>query len=366
MQVVIRSDSSFQIGTGHVMRCLTLVQQLQAHGSEVTFVCRDLPGNIFSVIQDKGFKLIKLAYRKDIQQELNSLPEHQQWLGEHLSIEINTVFKILKAKNPIDLLVVDHYALDKFWETAMRPLVKKIMVIDDLADRKHDCEVLLDQNFYRDLEVRYNNLVPKHALKLLGPQYCLLREEFIKYRRQVPKKISVVKNILVNFGGGDKRNYCGKLLEIIRNNKSKFNEFEFTFLLGKNNHNSLKAIDSSSGLSNCKVLNYSNSMAELMIQCDLFIGAAGSTTLERAYLGVPSLVTIIAENQNKTALDGHGLFHHVINIKRESFICMFKDLVCNVKYINQLSENGYNLLKERKVDILKTLFLGDIFSGVKM
>ena len=74
--------------------------------------------------------------------------------------------------------MVDHYALDVRWESAMRTQARHIMVIDDIADRQHDCDVLLDQNFYENMQTRYTGKVPPYCRLLLGPRYALLRDEF--------------------------------------------------------------------------------------------------------------------------------------------------------------------------------------------
>src|SRR5690606_12034475 len=112
----------------------------------------------------------------------------------------------LTTWNP-DWLVADHYALDAKCELALINVVGRIMVIDDLANRPHECVLLLDQNLGR-LESDYDDLLPENCQRLIGPHYALLRPEFAELRelslkrRQPPK----LKRILVFLGGVDRTN----------------------------------------------------------------------------------------------------------------------------------------------------------------
>jgi len=114
-----------------------------------------------------------------------------------------------------DWLVVDHYALDVHWESALRPAAQKILVIDDIADRVHDCDVLLDQNFYTNMNARYTDKVPESCQLLLGPRYALLREEFRQQREQASPRKGPVQHILIFFGGVDADNYTGHTIQAL-------------------------------------------------------------------------------------------------------------------------------------------------------
>jgi UDP-2,4-diacetamido-2,4,6-trideoxy-beta-L-altropyranose hydrolase len=160
MNIIIRADASIQIGTGHLMRCLTLANELRSKGIKASFVCRELPGNLCNFIENKGYSVYRLPDSRNV-----------TW-----QTDAEQTKAILNEEQDADWLIVDHYALDRQWELQMKPHVKKIMVIDDLADRPHHCDLLLDQNLYFNQNTRYDELVPDYCKKLLGPKYaCCVR-----------------------------------------------------------------------------------------------------------------------------------------------------------------------------------------------
>jgi len=153
---IIRADASVQIGTGHVMRCLTLADELRGRGAEAIFVCREFDGNLCGYIEEKGYIVHRLPLSNVQEQNIESSLKHAAWLGADWQTDVRQIEEIIKGfENPPNWLVVDHYAIDEKWEGCLRPYVKKIMVVDDLADRVHDCDLLLDQNFYENFESRY-------------------------------------------------------------------------------------------------------------------------------------------------------------------------------------------------------------------
>ena len=190
MKIVFRTDASSQIGTGHFMRCLTLADELKKQGAQIRFISRNLPPHLSEMLKAKGVEYIPLI--TDATQEPIDELTHSNWLGTSQNQDAQATIQAL-ADCSCDFLVVDHYALDKRWESAVRLSCKKLMVIDDLADRQHDCDVLLDQNFYADMQTRYIDKVPEHCQLLLGPRYALLREEFRTSREKVKVRVGDVK-----------------------------------------------------------------------------------------------------------------------------------------------------------------------------
>lgn len=279
MKVLIRTDASVQIGTGHIMRTLVLAQRLSSLGRQVFFICSDLPGNLVTYIEQKGFRVFLL-------------PPFEHWTQDAEA----TRQVILKHFNedPL-LLVVDHYGLDLQWEQYLRPYAAQIMVIDDLANRVHDCDRLLDQNYYLNLNERYQGLVPPECQMLLGPKHALLRPEFYRVKETLPSRDGIVRRILVFFGGSDPTNETMKALEAIA--MIQPSEIAVDLVVGASNPNqtAIKAVSSRfNNLSfHCQVEN----MAELMGRADLAIGAGGTTALERCFLGLPTIVVTVAENQ---------------------------------------------------------------------
>jgi len=323
MQVVIRADASLQMGTGHIMRCLTLAQALQEKGDQVDFICREHLGHLTEFIEIKGFKVHRLPLHvqgvvceqndeplingASIQEpcikstRTGSLPTktlyHSSWLGSTQYQDAQDCMGILKVLNP-DWLIMDHYALDEIWQAMLEDYYKQLMVIDDLADRKHKCNILLDQTFGRKLEA-YQVLVPDNCQMLLGSQYALLRPEFPQWREFSLKRREhpEFKKLLITMGGVDTENATGQVLRALTKcNLPK--DLEIVVILGSATPH-LEVVNEQVKTFPFKVqvkVNVSN-MAEIMATSDLAIGAAGSTTWERCCLGLPSILLVLAENQ---------------------------------------------------------------------
>ena len=204
MNIIFRVDASLKMGTGHVMRCLTLAQVLKENSANVEFICRKHEGNLIDKIHSSGFNVHELEMLEEI--EVGNKLAHSHWLGATQKQDADDCIGILKAEKS-DWLIVDHYALDEQWQKRLKPYYEKLIVIDDLADRKHWCNILLDQTFGRQQE-DYSALTPEGCELLLGSQYALLRPEFSKWRayslerRSKPK----FKQLLINMGGVDVHN----------------------------------------------------------------------------------------------------------------------------------------------------------------
>jgi UDP-2,4-diacetamido-2,4,6-trideoxy-beta-L-altropyranose hydrolase len=280
MEILIRTDASQQIGSGHLMRCLTLANEL-TQKAQVSFICRELTGNMCDYIEQQGYIVHRLP-----------LPE-TDW-----QTDAKQTTAILATENKlIDWLIVDHYGLDAQWETTMRPYVRKIMVIDDMANRRHDGDILLDQNLYKDMESRYQDLVPKHCKQLLGPKYALLRPEFLAARNTLRKRDGNIKRLLIFMGGSDPTNETAKALEAIK--LLNCPDIAVDVVVGVTNPHREQIKQLCAFLPNSTYYCQVSNMAELMAKADLAIGAGGSTHWERCCLGLPSLVMTIAENQEK-------------------------------------------------------------------
>ena len=291
MKIAIRVDSSTDIGSGHLMRCLTLAERKQKENNKIVFIMRDLDGNLGYLVKERGFE-IKMLPRaeRDV-----SLTGYAAWLTVPQAQDAAETVAALKELGEIGLLVVDSYALDIEWERVIRPYVGEIFVIDDLANRKHDCDYLLDQNFHLAGETRYKGLVPEKCQLYLGYKYALLREEFTIAKRMMKTRVGKVRNILVFYGGSDLTDETSKALRALK--KLDYSNLYITVIVGKSNPQRRMVAEMCHGLSNCRFLCQVNNMAELMAEADLALGAGGATTWERLYLELPSIVTSIADNQ---------------------------------------------------------------------
>ncbi|MEX6780098.1 UDP-2,4-diacetamido-2,4,6-trideoxy-beta-L-altropyranose hydrolase, partial [Limnospira fusiformis] len=210
MKVIFRVDSSAQIGSGHLIRCRTLAEELRRRGAEVRFICREHRGNLIHLLSQAAFPVTVLPPPPQSSGEMEE--NYQAWLGVSAETDAQETLLALGGESA-DWLVVDHYGLDAVWERQLRPQVKQILVIDDLANRPHDCDVLLDQNYSQLGEQRYQGWVPHSCRLLLGPRYGLLRPEYPLYRQALSPHRGQVRRVLVFFGGTDSQNMTGKALE---------------------------------------------------------------------------------------------------------------------------------------------------------
>jgi UDP-2,4-diacetamido-2,4,6-trideoxy-beta-L-altropyranose hydrolase len=294
MKVVIRTDTSTAIGSGHLMRCLTLAGELRARGAELSFVCRELPGNLVGLVAEKGYAVLRLPGVAQLHVGRSDDAAHASWLGASWETDASQTVAALEDLQ-VDWLVVDHYALDHRWEEILRPRVGRIMVIDDLADRRHDCDLLLDQNLYRDLETRYDSLVPGNCQKLLGPGYALLRPEFACARKTLRQRDGEVNRVLVFFGGVDLNNDTKNALHALAGIADR--RFKVDVVVGVNNPHREQVKEFCGAHDGFHYHCQIDTMARLLSAADLTIGAVGATTLERCAMGVPSMALAVAFNQ---------------------------------------------------------------------
>jgi UDP-2,4-diacetamido-2,4,6-trideoxy-beta-L-altropyranose hydrolase len=294
--IAFRVDASNQIGTGHFMRCLTLADELQKQGAQIRFISRNLPTHLSVMLTAKGMEYLPLSI--DEASQAGDDLAHASWLGTSQSQDAQATV-IALANHLWDWIVVDHYALDKRWESAVRGSCKKLMVIDDIADRQHDCDVLLDQNYYADMKTRYISKVPTHCQLFLGPRYALLREEFRTLRNKVKVRTGDVKKILVFFGGVDADNYTSLAIQALAELNSKQ---QVDVVIGSQ-HPKQEQIQQACMAHGYACYVQTSRMAELMAEADLAIGGGGTATWERCCLGLPAIVCAIAHNQIKAVTD---------------------------------------------------------------
>jgi UDP-2,4-diacetamido-2,4,6-trideoxy-beta-L-altropyranose hydrolase len=301
MTVLFRTDASHEIGSGHVMRCLTLARALRDRGADCHFVSREHPGNLIELVRKHGFRTTSLPRVAD---PLASKPgihdrlRHHAWLGTDWKTDAQQTTEALKTPT-VDWLIVDHYSLDWEWENTMRPVASKILVIDDLADRRHDCELLLNQNLLSDSNDPYRELLPPNAVTLLGPHYALLQPEYTELKLRTPPRSGPVRRLLIYFGGADCNNLTGiTLTAVLAKSRS---DITIDVVINPDGPHADSLRDQAWG--NPRVLLHERlpSLGGVMVQADLAIGASGTTSWERCCLGLPSLVITLAENQRPIA-----------------------------------------------------------------
>jgi UDP-2,4-diacetamido-2,4,6-trideoxy-beta-L-altropyranose hydrolase len=307
MRVAFRADASLQIGTGHVMRCLTLADALRERGAQSTFICRPHAGHLLDLIKQRGLQAIALSPADD-SFIAPADPFHAKWLGTDWASDATQTSQAL-GEQVVDWLVVDHYALERRWEQALRQHTRSIMAIDDLADRPHDCDLLMDQNLGRQSQ-DYCELVSRHTQTLIGPDFALLRPEFMQWREYSLQRRAnpQVKNLLITMGGVDQTNATGLVLNALTHCELPI-ELRITVVMGPHAPWLAQVQTQAEVMPRpTQVLACVNNMAKLMAESDLCIGAAGGSAWERCALGLPALVFILAANQHSgaMALQTHG------------------------------------------------------------
>ena len=299
MKIAFRVDASLEMGAGHVMRCLTLADKLKQIGYSCSFISRQQPGELTELIKQRQHVVYRLP---ECVEPTDQHLVHSNWLKGGQKRDAEEGAEVLQKIQP-DWLVVDHYGIDKAWEQTVRHYVKHILVIDDLADREHDCDILLDQNLGQTREV-YQALLPESCKVLAGCDYTLLRPEFLDYRErslEYRRKQKNINRLLITMGGVDKDNYTEKALTALE--LSQLPESTEVLVVLGNGAPWLTNIKEQAKSSRLKVgvANNIQNMAERMANTDLAIGAAGSTSWERCCLGLPSIMCVIADNQRVVA-----------------------------------------------------------------
>lgn len=303
MKIAFRADASIQIGTGHVMRCLTLADELTRQGHECQFVCREHEGHLGDLVASKGYDLTLLPAPSGNELEVrdSNSDGYALWLGVPWQEDARQTLDALTPWKP-DWLVVDHYPLDAEWERALANAVGNIMVIDDLANRPHECAMLLDQNLGRETS-DYDGLLPEGCQRLIGPRYALLRPEFSELRerslqrRQQPQ----LKRILISLGGVDRNNVTSQVLEALAESALPSN-IELDIIMGAAAPYLDEVRQQAARLPFKATVSVNvKDMAERMCLADLSVGAVGSTSWERCCLGLPAVLVVLAENQMPAA-----------------------------------------------------------------
>jgi UDP-2,4-diacetamido-2,4,6-trideoxy-beta-L-altropyranose hydrolase len=378
MLVTFRTDASLQMGSGHVMRCLTLADALTAQGAQCHFICREHPGHLMEMIRQRGFKVnslaglinIAISAPKIIANEWAALPPgpaHAAWLGSTWQADAADTASILATLKP-DWLVVDHYALEARWEEALAPHYQKLLVIDDLADRPHACDLLLDQNLGRQ-PGDYEGLVPAQCQMLTGPRYALLRPEFAALReaslkRRAGSSQKEIKQLLITMGGVDLPNATGQVLEALKGCPLPA-DCCITVVMGATAP-ALAQVRELAGQMPwpTTVLVDVSNMAQHMARSDLAIGAAGSTSWERCCMGLPTLMVVLAENQRPIAIALERAGAAVV-INRQSDIQLASELtnaigsfLVNEKLLASLGTSALGITNGCGVNLVVAQMLG--------
>ncbi|KAE9644453.1 UDP-2,4-diacetamido-2,4,6-trideoxy-beta-L-altropyranose hydrolase [Pseudomonas sp. PB103] len=284
MRVLIRADASPTIGSGHIARCLTLARVLREQGSHVAFACRRLPGHGLDALQGEGFETFALPERyvdEDPQQAIEAMLPWQA--------DIDALDDLLEGHAGFDWIIADHYGLDHHWQTAARRWAPRIAAVDDLASRRYSVDLLLNQNL-SGLSENYAPLLPDGCRTLLGPRYAMLREEFRCPAIEIRAR---ARRVLVNFGGFDAAMQTHHAMLAL----ADFAQLEVDFVAGAENPAWAQMQALAETRPHWRLHSFVSDFYQRMTAADLFIGAGGGTSWERAAMGLPTICIAVSNNQ---------------------------------------------------------------------
>jgi len=295
--ILVRTDSSSFIGTGHIMRDLVFVKRYK--NAKIIFACQNLSGNINNKILQSGYKL--------------------EVLNSNNVEELDSLIK----KHNIDMVVIDHYEIDYEYEKKLKDLNKDLhlLVFDDTYE-KHCCDSLLNHNPYGN-ELKYKNLVPKNCKLFCGEKYTLIRDEFKKEKKTFFKKTKKTK-ILIALGGSDYNNYSFEILKLLR----KVKNIE-VFVVTTNANKNIKSLEKLAFLNkNFKIIINCNYMAKLINQIDLAIVSPSTILYEIIFMEKKFLAVKTAPNQRYMYKYLKQKKQNILEkFEKNSFFYMFKKVL---------------------------------------
>ena len=347
VNVAFRTDSGPHIGTGHLVRCLTLGHELRGRGADVTFFCRDHHGAASDLIRAMAFGIVELPTRRG----QPALSDPFTWSGATDSEDAAQLLQ--KLPSPPDWVIVDHYSLGDDWESLVRPHCRRLAVIDDLA-RGHECDLLIDPNWHGPaMAGRYAGRLNAGATALLGPDFAFLDPRFHARRVSPIDRRLPVNRVLVYFGGSNLYDLSALTLTVLK--LPEFRDLQVDVVIGATTANR----DSVSGYAaqrpRVTIHEHQPCLAPLLAKADIAIGGVGGTTWERMCLGVPTLAAIIADNQAESAqrLSDAGLLlllGRAADVTAESMAAGLRSLLHDPAQRQRMADAGQALVDGRGID----------------
>lgn len=334
--VLVRVDASRELGTGHLMRCRTLARSLRARGATVRFLVGGQgAAPIADLVTVDGFEALLLPMSSGA----------FAWAED-----VRLTLEVMNQVGDVDLVVVDHYGIDRRWESAVARSCVAVAVIDDTADRPHHCDLLLDQNLYENLAQRYSALVPTGCRLLLGPRWALVRDEFVTAAASRRERDGRIASVLISYGGSDPTNETSKALramsaiawlqriDVVIGHAAEVSDAVRELALHDDRVNLHRDV---------------SDMASLMVAADLSLGAGGATTWERAVLGLPAVVTTVASNQVESAqtLADRGAIRYVGAAESVTSGCIedaVEDLGADPEQVRELGVRARELMEDAR------------------
>jgi len=325
MIVLFRADGSASIGAGHIMRCLSLVQAAHDAGHNTVFLMEPGAESLKERLQNEGCDVHELKSMRGSNED---------------ALETATLARECGAM----CAVVDGYVFDAPYQQTLHNEGVCFLLIDDYGQADtYYASIILNQNSYaQKLESIYRKRSSQSEL-LLGSEYVLLRREYREaaQRQNTPE---IANEILVTFGGGDTQVMTQRIIEVLKGiDESTLN---ITVLIGGSNPHADKIESTAQGM---HVIRDAQNMPELLANTELAIAAGGTTSYELAYMGVPSLLFILAENQRLIAedLNTRGIVKSIGKPDQVSDITIvnaIRELITNVGQRRSMAQIGQQLI----------------------
>lgn len=295
ISVVFRADASTGLGAGHVVRCATLAKALTHRGAQIAFVSRSSAGDLIDWTRQQGFPVAELPPVACNQDSCRAVG--QDALTDVSSRDASQTISALRTLGiRPDWIVVDHYALGRPWEEEVRVAGRLVMAIDDLADREHDCDLLLDQNLAHPGHAEYARLVPETATRLIGPKYALVRRDFrLARERSLARRDGYINRVLVSMGGSDPQDDTSRAIHGLHLLGRSGLAVDVVIGSGNPNRGAVSALCAQ--IQGMELHVQTTRMADLMSGADLAVAASGSTTWERCVVGLPAITVIQSADQ---------------------------------------------------------------------
>jgi UDP-2,4-diacetamido-2,4,6-trideoxy-beta-L-altropyranose hydrolase len=361
MRIAFRCDASVEIGSGHLMRCLTLADALKVRGTECLFLAAPSTAAWRGQIEARGhaLRLLEVMPRSPDASAAPDDSSHAAWLPWGWEADAAATGAALAAQ--VDWLVVDHYALDHRWESRLRPKAGRLMVIDDLADRPHACDLLLDHNVTNLGAERYRDRLLPECQRLLGPSFALISPAFAANRPKRSGSAPVMRALLF-VTAGDPLNLTS---EIIRKLASpEWSSLQLDVVTGSVNRNLAELRSICAARSGTALHVDTTSMPQLCALADMAIGAAGGAALERCAMALPTLLLVLAANQRPgsevlQALGAVELLHQAGPDDLGTFEAQFRLLVSDKEKLKRIGSRGSTLVDGRGAERVTDVMLRD-------
>ncbi len=292
----IRADGNEKIGIGHVMRSMTIAAEFRRNGYECIYLSSDPAPT--EILKKNGYDLIPIAYGYE----------------EKSKEEAEEICRLVRERGA-DYILVDSYFAGNDYLSVLRTAAKVIVVSS--VKQFLDTDYLINENIAVDREYLSGLYSGSGAKLLLGSEYSMIREEFVCREYSVAE---TVRTVLVTTGGGDYYNFMGGFLRRIKERKDLEN-IRFTFIVGNVNPHYPELLEESEHLENVTIIRNADNMSELMMGSDLAISAGGTTVLELAVIGVPTMAISVADDQKAglSFMHDEGMLLYAGDIRDDSF-----------------------------------------------